>query len=84
MFVFLSRFLSFVYRLGRPIVVRNLSRLVCILIVPFCGYDLAPWLSGREELDVRQLGVGMSLWGNSYVRVSRRFHSVRSTPFWRC
>ena len=32
-----------------------------VLIAPFCGCALAPGFSVKEELDVRQLGLGIRL-----------------------
>ena len=32
-----------------------------VFIATFCGYGLAPGLSVKEELDVRQLGLGIRL-----------------------
>ena len=74
--------LSLVYRLKSPNCARHLGRLF-LLAAPFCGYVRTPQLSGKEELDVRQLDVGIRLCTFS-VRVSGGFFSVRSTPFWRC
>ena len=82
MLVFFSLFLSLVDGLESPNCVRHLGKLF-LFAAPFCGYVRALRLSGKEELDARQLVVGIRLCTLS-VRVSGGFLCVRSTPFWRC
>ena len=55
--LFLSLPPPLVYKLKSLIVAHNLNRLCCASVAPFCGCVSAPWLNGKEELDVKQSAV---------------------------
>ena len=82
-FVLVTLSIILVHGLLGPVGARNLNELVLFYLL-FCWCVAALWFSGKEELGVRQFGVGIRLCEHSYARVSCGFRSVGSTPFWRC
>ena len=76
-------FLSLAYKLKSLIGANHLGRLLWFSLPLFVGMFLLLGISGKEELDVRQLDLGIRLCTPN-ARVSGCFRSVRATPFWRC